>query len=284
MQHPSSTLYKNGRCLADIITTCGRIESTDEWAVFETVQKWRRLAKPLRLNAKTVTRYQVREAASYVNLVTGEVIPAADAAKAGLSVAGHVSEKMLRRESVLGGLRPEARAFAAFCLKFRNKRRGVTPGFDKLCHWYAALYGKRADNVRRLLPGLRQAGVMAGESLVGVEWQISGSKKSAADHLSEDADAEHQFGLMLANKGAGITFECKNLMATLTGKLAAPAWAEVMEAEYEMYLASGGEPDRADPEPITAANITPAQEAALLRAMAFLTAHSHAYINKDDEQ
>ncbi|MGF6921721.1 hypothetical protein [Paraburkholderia sp. 40] len=271
MQHPSSTLYKHGRCLADLITTCDRVESVDEWAVFETVQKWRRLAKPLRVNGLTVTRYQAREAVSYVNLVTGEVIPAADAGKAGLSIAGHVSEKMLRREAILGALRPEARAFAAFCLEFRNSRRGVTPGFDKLCHWFAELTGKRADNVRRLLPALRKAGIMAGESLVGVEWQISGSNKSAAYHLKEDADAKHKFGLMLANKGAGITFECKNLIATITGKLADPVWATDAVGEFEAEatlaaLLSGGTLPK---KPLNR-KITQERERALLRAVVLL--------------
>ncbi|WP_250476743.1 hypothetical protein [Caballeronia sp. INML1] len=275
MQHTSNTLYKSGRCFSDLIPNADRAESVDDWAVFETALKWRRLSKGLKINGHVVTRYQVREALSYVNLVTGEIIAAEEASRLGITVAGHVGEKTLRREIVLSGMRPEARSLAQFCLKFRNKRRGVTPGFDKLCHWYAVYADKRPDNVRRLLPALRNAGIMAGESLVGVEWQVSGSKTNAATHLNEDSNAERVFGDLMAQKGAAVTFECKRLMFDLTDTLAtAPEWAEVVDAENEVYAAWGG---TLPSNPAPQSGMTRAKEAALLSAIELLTKHRGTY-------
>ncbi|WP_309831789.1 hypothetical protein [Caballeronia sp. LZ065] len=227
------------------------------------------------MNGHIITRYRVREALSYVNLVTGEIVTAQEAPKLGITIAGHIGEKALRREIVLTGMRPEARAFAQFCLKFRNKRRGVTPGFDKLCHWYAAYANKRPDNVRRLLPSLRKAGVMAGESLVGVEWQVSGSKTNAASHLNEDPNAGRIFGDLIVQRGAGLSFECKRLMVELTDELAStPEWAEVVDAENEVAVAWGGTaPTILAPQP----RLTRTKEAALLSAIDLLTKHRGMY-------
>jgi hypothetical protein len=262
-----------------------RADSVDDWAVYEVDARWRRMPKPLKVNGHTVTRYKSVTVRSYVHLPTGEVLPASEAATHGIGIAGDVGEKASRRISLLTGLRPEVQAFAQFCLKFLNKRRGVTPGFDKLCHWYAELTGKQTKNVRRMLPKLREAGIMAGESLVGPDWQIAGKNTTAADHLNEDDTAHAIFGEMLMRRGAAITLTCQKLLVAITGRLPnAPHWAEVMEAEYEMYLASGGEPDAPALEPITAVSSTPVQEAALLQAIALLAAHKHAHINKDDER
>ncbi|REE19476.1 hypothetical protein B0G71_2573 [Paraburkholderia sp. BL27I4N3] len=271
---PTNTLYKNGLCFAELIRSTSQRDSVDDWAVYEVDARWRRMSKPLKVNGHTVTRYKSVTVKSYVHLPTGEVIPASAAATHGISIAGDVGEKACRRINILAELRPEVRAFAQFCLKFLNKRRGVTPGFEKLCHWYALLTGKQAKNVRRMLPKLREVGIMAGESLAGPDWQVAGKNTTAADHLNEDDTALATFGEMLMNNGAATTLTCQQLLAEITGRLpSTPHWAEVMDAEYEMYLASGGKPDRVHPEPITAANITPTQETALLRAMAFLTAH-----------
>jgi hypothetical protein len=275
---PTNTLYKNGHCLADLIRNTNQRDSVDDWAVHEVDARWRRMPKPLKVNGSTVTRYKSVTAKSYIHLATGEVIPASEAATRGISVAGDVGEKASRRISIIGQLRPEVRGFAQFCLKFLNKRRGVTPGFEKLCQWYALLTGKQSKNVRRMLPKLREVGIVAGESLVGPDWQVAGKNTTAADHLNEDDTALATFGELMVKIGAPITLACQQMLTEITGRLpCTPHWAEVMEAEYEVYLATGGEPDRIDPDPITAANITPAQEAALLRAMSFLTAHKHVW-------
>jgi hypothetical protein len=282
---PTNTLYKNGQCLADLIRAAQRPDSVDDWAVYEVEARWRRMPAPLKVNGHTVTRYKSVSAKSYVHLPTGEIISASEAASHGIGIAGDIGEKASRRITILAGLRPEVRAFAQFCLRFLNKRRGVTPGFEKLCHWYAMLTGKQAKNVRRLLPKLREAGIMAGESLVGPDWQVAGKNTTAADHLNEDDAALSIFGELLARHGAPITLTCQHLLTVIAGRLPhTPHWAEVMEAEYQMYLASGGEPEASAAAPLTASNITPAQEAALMQAITLLDAYRHVTTNKDNDQ
>jgi hypothetical protein len=265
-------MYKNGQCLADCISRAEpRADRPDDWAVHGTRKVWRRLSKPMRIDGRMSSRYKCVKVTSYVNLRTGEVIPVEHGEQRGLTVIGAVSRKAMAREQVLLSMRPEARAFARFCLEFRNKRRGVTPGFDKLCHLYAQLNGKRPQDVRRYLPALEKAGIKAGESVLGVDWQISGSKVSAAVHLKEDQQAEATYARMCRERDMPIIAEVKRLMTSLSGRLrTTPCWAEVIDAERAVSEQFGGPP--VEPHMQTGKYVPLVGD--LLRAVEFLTQHT----------
>ncbi|MDP9646151.1 hypothetical protein [Paraburkholderia caledonica] len=222
------------------------------------------MTKPLRINGRMTSRYQCLEATSYVNLRTGEVIPAEQGEQHSLTIIGAVSRKAMAREQVLLAMRPEARAFARFCLEFRNKRRGVTPGFDKLCHLYAALHEKRPQDVRRYLPALEKAGIRAGESVLGVDWQIGGSKVSAAEHLKEDRQAEATYARMCRERSMPITAMAHRLIIEVGGLPAVdPEWMQHVHAARRVAAQFGG-------EPVTKHERSKPTTEALLRALAFL--------------
>lgn len=131
---------------------------------------------------------KLKRVLEYVNAETGEVLPGEDFPV--LSVGA----KMAERETILGALRPEVRAFAQFVLKFANKRRGITPSVGTLCHWYADLNGKRTDNVRRHIKPLLAAKVLMHDNLLGPAFQRTGG--AAHDHLSEAEGAAARYLLM----------------------------------------------------------------------------------------
>lgn len=129
----------------------------------------------------------------YVDLETGEILPAIKAKRLGAWPEIRVSECMAVREAAINSLRPEVQQFAYFVLQFRNRRRGIHPTIETLVSWYAQLHGKRADNIRRYIPRLRYAGVLVNDSLLGEAFQIAGKNTSAKDHLCEDVRAHVVF-------------------------------------------------------------------------------------------
>lgn len=154
------------------------------------VMKWREISTPIIRRGKEETCYQAPVITQYVDTHTGEILEAKAIRKdKELWPELHFSERCLQREFILNSLRPEVREFALFVLTFRNKRRGVTPGFRQLVKWYAELAGKRADNVRRFIKPLEEAGIVAGESLLGPLFQIAGKSVAAWEHLCEDSNA-----------------------------------------------------------------------------------------------
>lgn len=157
------------------------------WTV---VTKFREMTTPIMLRGKEVTSYRAPVITEYLDRTTGEILEAKELRKGSeLWPEFHVSERCLQREFILNILRPEVREFALFVLTFRNKRRGVTPGFGQLVKWYAELTGKRADNVRRFIKPLEEVGIVAGESLLGPLFQIAGKSVAAWEHLCEDSNA-----------------------------------------------------------------------------------------------
>lgn len=170
------------------------------WAAYGVRPKWRTLTPPVVIAGRLSSRYQSVEVTEYVNLDSGEIVLAADAEKYGIRITGAVGQRVLQRDAALSSLKPEARDFARFCLRFRNRRRGVTPGFRELCRRYSELTGKRVDNVRRYLPSLKRAGIMAGESLLGPLFQFAGTSIKAHEHTGEDGRAELVFHTLLAKE------------------------------------------------------------------------------------
>lgn len=176
------------------------------WTV---VMKFREIETPIMLHSKRVTSYRAPVITEYVDTLTGEILQATELRNdKELWQVMYASERCMQREFILSSLRPEVREFALFVLRFRNQRRGVTPSFEGLVKWYAELSGKRPDNVRRYIPVLTDAGIIAGESLLGPLFQIAGKSVAAGEHLCEDSNAYSRLVLIrLRQRGMESGFE-----------------------------------------------------------------------------
>lgn len=135
-------------------------------------------------SVETTSRGKVKRVQEYLDWSTGEVIPVA-----GTDRSNSNRPATERRRKVLKSLRPELRSFAVFVLKFRNKRRGLTPGVDTLCKWYSQVHSKQPQHVRRYLQRLKDVGILAGENVLGKDWQMWDSQARNTDHLGEDVTA-----------------------------------------------------------------------------------------------
>lgn len=156
---------------------------------FKVISSPRRVDTPIRIGSKPVTLVQAPEITEYLDLETGEIIPAKQVhAAQGQPI--DLSLRALQREHLLNSLREEVKEFAFYVLTFRNRRRGITPDIEKLVKWYAEATHRRTENVRRHLPKLKQAGILASESLLCPLFQLSGKNTQARDHLSEDFRAD----------------------------------------------------------------------------------------------
>lgn len=175
---------------------------SEGYAPFCLRPTWRQVDPPIQYGGKVRSRYRYN-AVEYVDLTTGEILSDKEMCKqAGMQPPIHFSERCLQRRAMLDRLRPEPREFATFMLRFRNQRRGITPGIQELCGWYATMIGKQAGHVRRYVPKLLEAEVLEGGSLVGAPFQFSGKQTSAADHKHEEAIASCKY-LTLVVRGYG---------------------------------------------------------------------------------
>lgn len=115
---------------------------------------------------------------------------------------------ILQKEYILSTLRKEPREFANFVLQFRNKRRGLTPGINELCEWYALYTGKSSCHVRRYVKNLVEVGILVSnnqDTLMPLFQQYDKSAKST-DVMSELFEATVKFDLMLIKSGCFIHF------------------------------------------------------------------------------
>jgi hypothetical protein len=161
----------------------------------ETV--WRTVDPPILYQGKPIRRHRVPVVIEYLDPETGEIIPTGAARKRpGFCPEIYFSERMLQRQTVLDGLRKEVRHFALFVLKFRNYRRGITPGIETLVQWYSQLHQREPHHVRRHIGKLFEAGILGGENLVGSLFQRPGKQMPAKAHLQEDAKARLRFMAM----------------------------------------------------------------------------------------
>jgi len=164
------------------------------WTV---VMRFREITTPIMLRGKEVTSYRAPVINEYLDRTTGEILSVNELRDSKeLWPAFDFSERCLQREFILDSLRPEVREFALFVLRFRNKRRGVSPSFEQLARWFAEITGKRADNVRRYIKPLEKARIIAGESLLGPLFQIAGRSVPTSEHLAEDSNASAEFALL----------------------------------------------------------------------------------------
>lgn len=149
----------------------------------------RDLPEPIIYGGKCIDSYLALKVTEYVDTETGEIFPAKDLLKSKRIREIHAGEFSLMRSTLLAALRPEVRPFAEYVLKFRNARCGITPGINTLATWYAELHGKRASNVRRLIPALYKGGILAGESLASPLFQY-GRGTRGSRLVPEDARAQ----------------------------------------------------------------------------------------------
>lgn len=179
-------------------TTLSNSELEIRYLPITVVLKWREIAEnPITLKGKSVTSYQAPFISEYVDTQTGEILPSSQLRNNDeLWPTIYASERALQRENILNNFRPEVREFALFVMRFRNQRRGVTPNFEQLVKWYAEIKGKRPDNVRRYLPVLKAAKIIAGDSLLGGLFQIAGKSVRAALHSAEDSNASAMYALL----------------------------------------------------------------------------------------
>ncbi|PZQ02470.1 MAG: hypothetical protein DI587_03305 [Variovorax paradoxus] len=138
------------------------------------------LARLAIYGTSTTKTGQVRSVRDFVDMMSGEAIPA-DQLSIGVL---DLRKRYPAREAALASLRPQVLPFALFVLRFANKRRGITPGIAVLSRWYADLHDKQTKNVRRYIPALLKAGILAGDTLLGPLFQHT--RGAARDHLGED--------------------------------------------------------------------------------------------------
>lgn len=161
---------------------------------YATIQAWRRVKPSIMINGEEVSRYMAPLITEYVDMETGEIIPA-EALKDDPEVWPTIraSERSMQRAFVLECLRKEVREFARFVLTFRNQRRGITPAIEDLVEWYAQLHGKRPGNVRRYVKQLEDTGILAGKAVLAPLFQIAGRSITAKEHSAEDVVASMKF-------------------------------------------------------------------------------------------
>jgi hypothetical protein len=178
------------------------IKTAERFQPWTMVTSPRRLTTPIVLEGNLRTRYRALVITEYVDMDSGEIIAAAEAVDHGVLPGMRFGERILQRETMMKSLRVEVRAFADFVLKFRNRRRGITPGIGTLVEWYAQFSGKRTCDVRRYVARLVSSGILAGESVLGALFQIAGKRTTAGDHVNEDGRARRVFAQLKRERKA----------------------------------------------------------------------------------
>lgn len=130
---------------------------------------------------------KIKAVTELIDMTSGEIIPPTTVQMTPLDLRG----KQAKKDAALASLRPEVRKFAHFVLGYANNRRGLTPGIDTLCHWYAGLAGKQPQHVRRYIPKVEAAGILDGENLLGLLFQRTGG--TARSHRGEEVRAADRF-------------------------------------------------------------------------------------------
>lgn len=178
-----------------------RAEDLEIWKVAYKEKTYKEKTK----EGKTITRKILQPSVvEYVDMSTGEIVSAQYAKMLGIA---EINIRMLKlhQDMVLSKLRKEVKDFALFVLLFRNKRRGISPDLDQICSWYAEYTGARKDNIRRYIPILKEAGLLASDVLLMPMFQISGKNTKGSDHLSEDFEAECKFHELLKRRASNVS-------------------------------------------------------------------------------
>ena len=177
------------------------IPDVDSLVIWKTHTK-KRLHKEKLKDGRTVSRYVDQTyVTEYVDMSTGEILTPRQVKRLGIVEFDYKTTK-LQQDAVLSTLRTESKEFANFVLRFRNKRRGLSPNIEKICEWYAEYTGQLPYNVQRMVPTLKKAGILASDTLMMPLFQIPGRSTKASEHLSEDFVAEEVFEELMRRKEA----------------------------------------------------------------------------------
>lgn len=168
-----------------------------------TKNRNKRLQIPILVNGSEVFLIEDYSVKEYVDIKTGKIVQAELVHKECNIKEIDYGVMVMQRQYLLSKLRKEVREFALFVLKFRNKRRGITPTIKVLCQWYAEIKGTRPDHVYRYIPKLQSGGILSKDSpdVMTPLFQISGSNTTAKYHLSEMSNANSIFTMMLIKSG-----------------------------------------------------------------------------------
>jgi hypothetical protein len=141
--------------------------------------KTKKLIKPMKINGVTqrfLLYYSVHE---LVDTETGEIFLASDVNRK--YVEYHYL--LLQRQAILESLRPEIKDLALFVLKFRDRRRGITPNVNKILRWYSEIHQKHYSNVlrhkKKLVGKILER---SDDTLLTAYFQNPGRNTSAKDH------------------------------------------------------------------------------------------------------
>lgn len=168
--------------------------------VHEVTKKKVKLEIPILLNGKVQHRVE-KLTATWIDPKTGDKFTEKEARALGYPAFDY-GIMILQKEYVLSKLRKEVRNFADFVLQFRNERRSLTPGINELCEWYAIYTGKRADHVRRYIPGLVEVGILVKDNPDALMplFQYNDKSAKSVDVVSEMFAAVVKFDTMLMKK------------------------------------------------------------------------------------
>lgn len=166
--------------------------------------KNKRLQIPILMNGSEVFVIPDYSVSEYIDIQTGEIIQAEIVHKECNIKELDYGVLVMQRQYLLSKLRKEVREFALFVLKFRNKRRGITPTIRVLCKWYAELNDMLPKNVYKYIGRLQEGGILSKDNpdVMAPLFQISGSNTTAKAHLSEMSNANSLFITMLINKSS----------------------------------------------------------------------------------
>jgi hypothetical protein len=131
--------------------------------------------------------WKYQKAVEYLDLKTGEIISSKEAKKLGVTELDYGLYVYTRR-LILDELRKEVRHLASFVLKFRNKRRGITPDLSTVMKYYSNLHNKRYGNVSRYREDLYDS-IMVDDYLCRPEFQFTGKDTTTKEHMSESSHA-----------------------------------------------------------------------------------------------
>lgn len=164
----------------------------------------KRLQIPILVNGSEVFLIEDYSVKEYVDIKTGEIVKAELVHKECNIKEIDYGVMVMQRQYLLSKLRKEVREFALFVLKFRNKRRGITPTIKVLCQWYAELNDMLPKNVYKYIERLQEGGILSKDNpeVMAPLFQISGTNTKSKDHLSELSNAKTQFTMMLINKSS----------------------------------------------------------------------------------
>ena len=115
----------------------------------------------------------------YIDLSTGEVIPADVASKLGIRVIR--PDAGARRLVKLDRLRVEPRRFAVFLLSFRDSHCKFLVPVEEILKWYSKMTGAATHNIRRYLPKLIEAGILDSDTELNKDFMINNPSAGRAE-------------------------------------------------------------------------------------------------------